>query len=62
MSPHYYNGDEFAMNFEGRIVSFAKFLLRVLASQVRNVREFVKAKFTEWRLDELRRTDLLRRW
>ena len=40
----YYNGDEFATNFEGRSVSFAIFLLRPLASQARNVREFVKAK------------------
>ena len=48
MTPHYYNCDEFATNFEGRSVSFAIFLLRLLASQARNVREFVKAnKFAE---------------
>jgi hypothetical protein len=48
MTPHYYNGEEFATNFEGRNVSFAIFLLRFLASQARIVRESVKAKqFTE---------------
>src|SRR5215217_6582234 len=32
------------MNFEGRSVSFAKFFLRLLASQVRNLRELVKGE------------------
>jgi hypothetical protein len=44
MTPHYYNGDEFATDFEGRSVSFAIFLLRLLASQARTFREFVKEK------------------
>jgi hypothetical protein len=44
MTPHYYNGDEFATNFEGRSVSFAIFLSRFLGSQARTFREFVKAK------------------
>jgi hypothetical protein len=41
MNPHYYNADEFAMNFGGRSVSFAKFPLRLLARQARNFQEFV---------------------
>jgi len=41
MIPHYYNAEEFAMNFEERSVSFAKFLSRHLGSQVRNFQEFV---------------------
>jgi hypothetical protein len=41
MSPQYYNADVFAMNFEGRRVSFARLLLRLLGSQVRNSRECI---------------------
>src|SRR5215210_252768 len=39
MNPHYYNADVFAMNFEGRSVSFAQLLLRLLAGQARNIEE-----------------------
>jgi hypothetical protein len=39
MNPHYYNADVFAMNVEGRSVSFARLLLRHIASQPRNVEE-----------------------
>jgi hypothetical protein len=53
MSPHYYNGDELAMNFEERSVCFAKYLLRHLGSQVRTFREFLKG-------EEVRRISLLR--
>jgi hypothetical protein len=42
MDPHYYNGNEFAMNFEERNVSFANFLSRLLASQARNFPELDK--------------------
>jgi hypothetical protein len=37
MNPHYYNAEIFAMIFEGRSVSFAQLLLRLLASQARNI-------------------------
>jgi hypothetical protein len=33
MSPQYYNADVFAMNFEGRRVSFARLLLRLLGAR-----------------------------
>jgi hypothetical protein len=39
MNPRYYNADVFAMTFEGRSVSFAQLLLRLLASPGRNFEE-----------------------
>jgi hypothetical protein len=40
MDLHYYNGNEFAMNFEERNVSFAHFLSGLLAARLEFFLEF----------------------
>jgi hypothetical protein len=48
MSPHYYNANEFARNFEGRSVLFAGLFLRVLASRYEPSANSSRAKFAEF--------------